>query len=772
MPSLGFGIEKLGLLPLRAPWLVLCFVLTMSVICGIGIKNLSTDSSISDLFKSDTEEYKDFKELSKAFPTSENDILLVIKGKDLLASENLESLRNVFLEVQFADAVKGVISFFEMRGSPDKKGYAPLLIPDELPEKEKEYNKMLKSIEAHPLIMGKLLSEKDKNGEQISLMQLTLKDGTTEQAGLTEAVKNIRTNIEEAIKDTGLTYQLAGTPVMQMEVRDAIKRDRLVFNSAGFLMGFIICFLFFRRTKLALIASLCPVIAVLWALGIFGHLELKLNTFLNVIPPIVMVIAYSDAMHMVYSIRRRIAQGEDKKTAISHAVKNVGPACVLTSLTTSLALVSLAVTDSEVIRIFGLCAAFATLLAFFVIILVVPTLSYLWIGDENKFRETEKNKGQALDWMAKVCSNFAKWLMPRYLTVSIFSALIIALFSAMHLQLKPHYKLSDQLPDSKNVVEASNLIDERLSGAFPVNVTIALPKDAKLEDPKVLAIVTEAHKIMEEYPQMGNVWSLELLRRWIFSSIKKNPEAKFIEYLNKVPEHLKARLINKEGTTLLITGRLPNLGSEELVPIITEIKRKFSLLETDNPEYKFTVTSLLTLTALQSSNMIQQLNQGLMVAIVIVIILIGVAFRSYKAVILSIAPNIFPIAAAGALLYLSGNQLEYASVIGLTVAFGLAVDDTIHFLNRLYIERARNANWEVAVFQTVERIGPVLLLTTIVLVLGLAVTILSDLPPMRVFGQLSMTTLTSALIADLVILPAMILAAIRLRIIARSSKEA
>ncbi len=770
MPSLGFGFEKLGLLPLRAPRLILCFIILMSVVCGAGLQKLSSDSAISDLFKSNTVEYRNYQSLKETFPTSENDILVVLKGQDILSADNLETLRNVSLDVQFAEGVQGVISLFDMRGKPNKKGYAPLIIPEELPSGEK-YDKLIENVQSHPLITGKLLSEKDAEGTQISLIQLTLQNGIVDNANLKTVVAEIKKIIDETIEGSSLSYELAGTPVMQMEIRNAIKKDRLVFNTAGFLLGFIICFLFFRQIKLAFIASLCPVIAVSWALGIFGHLELQLNTFLNVIPPLVMVIAYSDAMHMVYSIRRRIARGEDKKTAISHAVLNVGPACVLTSLTTSFALISLAITDSATIKLFGLSAAFATLLAFVVIILVVPTLCYLWINDENKFREAEKEKGKQLNRMASFCTSLAHWITPRYLTISLFSGLLMGLFIAMHLQLLPHYKLSDQLPDNKNIIETSKLIDEKLSGAFPVHVMIKMPKEAKLESKEVLELIEKSHNIVEQEPIVGNVWSLEILRRWVFQNIEKDKEKNFLEYLGKMPEHLTARMLKKDENILLVTGRIPNLDSDEITPIIKNIEKKFSQLQTDYPDYKFTVTGLITLTALQSSDMIQQLNTGLMVAIVIVIVLIGVAFRSYKAIILAIAPNIFPIVAAGALLYVNGNGLEYASVIGLTVAFGLAVDDSIHFLNRLYIERARSNNWETAVFQTVERIGPVLLLTTVVLVLGLAVTILSDLPPLRLFGQLSMTTLVTALIADLIILPAIILSAIRLRIITHGNSK-
>ena len=176
---------------------------------------------------------------------------------------------------------------------------------------------------------------------------------------------------------------------------------------------------------------------------------------------------------------------------------------------------------------------------------------------------------------------------------------------------------------------------------------------------------------------------------------------------------------------------------------------------------RFTPAGLAVVSGLQSTSMIHQLNFGLMGAIVIVILLLGLAFGSLHAALLSIVPNLFPIVTVGTFLYLSGEGLQFASVMGLTVAFGLAVDDTIHFLNRYEVERRAKGGVQDHVRETIVHIGPALILTTLMLLCGLSVTSLSDLPVTRLFGQLSMATLVAALVADMVILPALIMAARR-----------
>jgi len=520
----------------------------------------------------------------------------------------------------------------------------------------------------------------------------------------------------------------------------------------------LICFGFFRRFKLVVITSLCPAVAVLWAMGLLGWADLRLNTFINVIPPLVMVISFTDAMHMVFSIRRRLAQGDDRFAAARHAILTVGPACVLTSITTSIAFASLTLTDSGMIRTFGIAAALATLLAFITVIVLLPILVILLFRDEKEFLRTETSRHKAITWLETLCNNFACWLRTRYRTVAVTGLSLFVIFTALHFQLEPRYRLSDQVPDNKQSIATSERLDVKLTGAHPVHIMLEWSEGKKVTDPKIVEALAGAHALIEKQSGVGNVWSVETLRRWLIDAGETQPGA-LADYLDKLPAHLVQRFVAKDAPSALVTGRLPNLDAEDTVPVLKKLDASLSDLRVQYPEVSFTVTGLSAVSALRSSEMIRQLNRGLIFAIVVVIGVIGIAFRSLRILLLAILPNLFPIVAAGSLLFLTGGGLEYASVIALTVAFGIAVDDTIHFLNRLRIETSRTAKLQDGVAETISRIGPVLVLTTLVLIAGLSATVISDLPSMRLFGKLFMATLGAALIGDLLILPAVILTA-------------
>lgn len=765
LKSLGFGIERVGLLPLRSPWIALLVIGIFSAFCATGVMKLETDDALSDLFRSDSEVFSDYKAMSKLFPSSERDVLVVIEGNELLSPTGLAAIRDVHQELEFVDSVDGALSLFSMRGAPNKEGYAPPMIPSEIPKLGEGFDLVVKGIKEHPLVYGKMISEPGKNGEQIALVVLSIKNEIKSSKDMSSAMSDVRLAAEQALEPyKGYSVDVAGIPVMRQEIKSAIKRDRLIFNTIGFIVGFAISLAFFRRPTLVFIASVCPALSVLWSLGLLGHMGFQLNTFVNVIPPLVMVIALSDAMHMVYSIRRNITKGLDRFEATKMAVLNVGPACVLTSLTTSLAMASLAYTDSGLIRQFGLAAALSTLMAFTAVILVVPTLTALMMRNEDKFRAEEHKHSKALNWLEDLSGKLANWITPRHLAMTIIGISMAVLFSIMHSQLNAQYRLSDQVPTGKDSIETSSRIDKFLEGATPLHILVEWPEGKSLrKDPEILDGIEEAHRIMEEQAGVANVWSVAALRKWLRDN--EGAEAaspkSLGEYLDKMPVHLLTRFVNEKNNAAIITGRVPDIDAKDTLPILEGIKSEIHKNLPEGHELSIRVTGLSSVSAIQSSTMINQLNRGLLGAIVMVIILIGFAFRSREVAFLSIVPNLLPIAAAGAGLYLQNLGLEYASVIGLTVAFGLAVDDSIHFLNRLHLERSRTESQQEAVKNTLLHIGPVLMLTTAVLVCGLAVTILSELPSMRQFGSLAMTTLIAALLADLFILPAIIISTCR-----------
>ena len=192
--------------------------------------------------------------------------------------------------------------------------------------------------------------------------------------------------------------------------------------------------------------------------------------------------------------------------------------------------------------------------------------------------------------------------------------------------------------------------------------------------------------MLEHQEGVGNVWSLETLRRWLAEKMGKTDVATLKQYVDLLPPYLTRRFISAKQDAVIVNGRVPDADANKLLPIVDELDKKLAALKAKYPGYTIAVTGLSVIAARNSATMIDKLSDGLTIEIVFVAAFIGLAFRSFIVMLTSILPGLFPIVLAGCLLWVSGLGLQFASVIALTVSFGLGLSATIHFLNRLQIE--------------------------------------------------------------------------------------
>jgi predicted RND superfamily exporter protein len=748
-----FGLERLGLVALRAPRVAGIVILLLSLLAVWGVLRLKVDDSLSELFRTNTAEFRQYELVDRLFPSSEYDVLVVIEGSDLLTQKGLEAISRAVVELQLTDGVNGLVSMLSARGKPDASGYAAPVVPDPLPSGP-ELDAVIERLKTNEIVAGKFLSPDGT----LALAVIALDRALVEERGAKAVIGGIREAAEKALEGSGLKVQLTGAPVMQLEIRNAVERDRLVYNGLGFLLGTLLAYAFFRRVSLTLIAVLGPSIAILWTLGVIGGLDFRLNLFINVITPLILVSGFSDSVHLVFAIRRAILAGVDRIEAARNAVLDVAPACLLTAMNAALALVSFSWAESALIRTFGIAALLAVGISYLAVAIVVPTLAALLIRTEKSpVAAEEANARGGVGLVGRIAEGIVALVIRAPAVWALLGVIAVAATGYGYVNLKPSYRLADQVPDKEQALAATGSLDQKLTGANPVHVMIRWTGEQSLYDPPTLETIAAAHAVLEKVAGLGNVWSLESLRRWL-ADAGDTSVATLKRYVGILPEHLVLRFISKDQKAVLVTGRLPDVDASQILPVVEKIDKALAPVRERHPGYEISVTGLPAISARNSARLIGELNWGLVGDMFVIFIFLGLALRSLLAGVASVLPSLFPIFATGALLYVSGEGLQFASIIAITVAFSLAIDSTIHFLNRYHIEEARPGTRDVAdaLTRTVHHIGPAVVVTTIVLAVGLGVTILSHLPSLRLFGRLAGFCLLASLIGQLVILPASI----------------
>ena len=372
MATHAFGLERIGLLCVRAPLVSLLILAAATALALFGFVRVDYDDDLRNLLRSDREIPQRYERFLERFPALENQIFLLVEGDSVVDKATLEAVRNLHLDLQFVDGVVSVLSVFSARHPPDENNNLRSVFPEVLPDGE-ALRTLVEEARAHPLLADKMLS---RDGTTTLLVV-----GMDEHLNEYPKYKKFFAEVDEVAADVmaglSLTVTATGEPALRYEILKIIRSDMRMLNLAGGAIAIFVCALFFRRPILIFLASFAPLVGVVWTLGGFGLLGVKITAMSNILPTLVLVIGFSDSLHMVFSMRRLLLLGKTPREAVETSVREVGPACAMTSITTMIALGTLGFSESAVIQQFGIGGAFAVFVAFIAVVGLVPVLAVL-----------------------------------------------------------------------------------------------------------------------------------------------------------------------------------------------------------------------------------------------------------------------------------------------------------------------------------------------------------------------------------------------------------
>jgi predicted RND superfamily exporter protein len=746
---------QLSRFAMKWPRRALALLVIASFVILLGMRWVSTDDALENFLRARTPDYQAFERLRERFPASELDVFVTVEGKDLFAKSNLDHMRELNFALLFSDSVSSVVSILSLREPLKESGVPGPLLPETAEDTPDEAGHLLSKALSHPLASGRLLSPVANDGSQLALFVVGLDAAKARQYGLPQVVGELRTIAGEVEQGGPLRIGVAGVPAMKSEVIEGSRRDLVLFNGIGILVGTFICTMVFWHTRLVLLANVAPILALLWCIGLFGWTGTRIDPLLNAVLPMILVMTFNDSIHFVLAICRYLDDGIEKGEAISRAIADIGPACALTSVATAIALFSLPFSSSPLIQTFGLWGGICTFIALALVMVMMPSLAALFLETGQSYLGG-RNPYAGVQMLDRLSGRLAGFIGRYAAPITIAGCLATVLAAVNYLQLEPRYKLSDMLPDQGEVSRVTQKIEDRLGSLFPVNVMVEWPAGFEPKSPEVMHVIASVHNVLANNKAITKVNSLKDLQDWAESGGLRRDVAS-ARMLDTVPEPVLARFLEEKHRSALITGYLPNYDSRRTLAIAEALEAALAPIRSQHPDFDITLTGLSVVAASRSTDVISQLNVSMIGAIVVVTAIIGIAFGSMRMAAYSALPNLFGLFATGAWLYFAHGGLEYATVVGLTVAFGLAVDDTIHLLNRYQLEKSTAFSIPAAIGRTLRFIGTVLIISTVILVMGIAVTQFSSLPPTREFGLICMVTLVFALLGDLVFLPALML---------------
>ncbi|MEW8437201.1 MAG: efflux RND transporter permease subunit [Candidatus Thiodiazotropha taylori] len=730
----------------RPSRLMLAGLMLVTLTMLLGMAKLQFNDDYKSLFKTDREEYQELESFLNRFPADDLELVILFRADRILAEPTILQLQEVVEKIESTPAIESLFSIFSIpEPNSTIRRINPLLSVESM---EEDLEASLLAIGGHPMVRNKLLSEDGR----LTIAVAILEEGYVGLDQISEIIERIHTITDQVGDGAGLEVFVTGNAAIRVALKSQSTRDQILLNSIGGLLAFSITLFLFRSFKLSLIITAGPLIGVIWTLGCMGFMGSKLNVINQMISPLVMVIGFTDAIHLMFAIQRRRIQGLSRVSASIAAIKDVGMACMLTSITTAIGFAVLILTDSTVIQELALHASIGVLLTFVAVVIFIPASAALLEDDVilNSSRlDIRLTDNRILNKVLIVIGENAVAVVSVGVVLTAF-----AVYQAQ--QLATDFKFRENLPQSHEVSEAMRLADRHLNGIQPLNIVIQANNGGVIESTQAVELITRVQvDLIEQFGLTNSISVVDLLRVLPGGSEDLSQQFSRLVYL---PSKLVNRFYHEQSGEAVILVRLPDNGANMQLETITQLEESLSQLSEESDRFSLRLQGISLAAAKGSVDMIQDLLVSILSAVVIIFLVLSLFLKSIKLGLISFLPNILPLATVAALLVVNDQPLQYATIMVFTICLGIIVDDGIHMIVRYQKEFHKVRNVTIAVHRTLQAIAPVLLVTTLILLAGFVSMLTSSTEVIVRMGYLSCVALIMALLADLVLLPSLIVA--------------
>jgi hydrophobe/amphiphile efflux-3 (HAE3) family protein len=734
--------------------------------------------SLESLFESKAPELAQYKEFAERFGGDDHLLLIAVKAPDIFQPAELRVLRDLSnrleaLEGEGRPAVRRALSVhsaveFAERLSREhnlRELFDPALLKRDLT--------------TSPLTQNFLVSEDGRTGAVVVEIDAALRRDERRVARL---LAEIRSLLAAQRAESGLEFHLAGIPVVEDEYVVLIQRDLLTFLPIAMGVFVLLLALYFRNVTGTLLPLAIVVAAIFWTVGWMSLFGVTIGLLTSVFPTLILVIGISDTVHILSRYEETLAVHPVKRDAIAYTLVHMAMACLMTTATSALGFASLILTDVTVVREFGIVTAFGILLSYAATLAILPAA--LDNAPPPRPRPRDAGPGdRSLGGIASLAIRF-----PKLLLLLAGAIVAVSLWGVSRIQIRSSW-LQDLKPDHP-VHRAHEFVERNLSSAFSADFEIHAPDG--LQDTEVLeaiealerriqetwgprirfqnsvaGLIREANAFRERERAaapllfLGNrAAARSALEKFDLAAARRIPPAaeipKVVAYLESRigGDDLVRRTVDPSWTRTRLTVRMAmtSLELERFVEDVLEFheantKGRFELVPTGK-----------SWMAKQALDRVMRDMAGSVLLVAFAFFgMFAILFKSAKVGLLSIVPNLVPLVVTAGVMGWAEIDLNFSTVTVFSISLGLAVDNTIHLLSRFRVEMAKDQDPEAATRRTLLGAGRPMVFSSLLLIVGFAAILTSNFKATFYFGLLGGATILSALFADLLLVPAMLL---------------
>lgn len=564
---------------------------------------------------------------------------------------------------------------------------------------------------------------------------------------------------------TNLDVRVSGMPYVRTLNAQNIVDEIQLFILAALLVTSFIFFLFFRSFRATFISLIVVCIGVMWTFGILGLLRYEITVLTALIPPLIIVIGIPNCIFLINKYQNEVKSHGNKVKSLQRVITKVGNATLMTNVTTASGFATFMLTESQLLKEFGLVASLSILGIFILCLLIIPIIySFLPYPKDRHLEHLNKRWiGGFVNWMEYMVKN-------KRITIYVTAlVLIIASMIGMN-QIKISGSLIEDMPKNKQFFKDIRFFEEEFNGVMPVEILIDTKRKKGVMKLSTLRRINEVETVIDEIPELSRPISVVSLVKYSkqayyngnpkYYQLPTSQENSFILSYAKnsnAESNLLKDFVDSTGRYARITTFMKDISTERMERIeetlLTKINKVFP-----EENYEVTLTGKALVFQKGTKYLVNNLVISLSLAIFLISLFMAYMFRSFRMIIVSLIPNLLPLLVTAGLMGYFGVPLKPSTILVFSIAFGISVDDTIHFLAK-YRQELQANHWKIrkSVYGALRETGVSMFYTSIVLFFGFSVFTISSFGGTVALGALVSITLLFAMLSNLLLLPSLLL---------------
>lgn len=695
-----------------------------------------------------------------------NLIVIGIKDSTLFSVKKLNAWNNLSDSFKTYDAVESVISIKDLqklvKDTINEKFILRPFITDSISSSKQIEILEYELFNKYPFYDNFLFNNKTKTVRTA----IYLKKDIVNTSARKDFIMNVLLPKTESFESaTNLDVRISGMPYIRTLNSQNIVDEIGLFIIAALVVTSLIFFLFFRSLRATFISLIVVCVGVMWTLGIIGTLHYEISVLTALIPPLIIVIGIPNCIFLINKYQREVKLHGNKVKSLQRVITKIGNATLMTNLTTASGFATFILTESQLLKEFGVVASLSIVGIFLLCLFIIPIIySFLPSPKDRHLEHLNKR------WIG----GFVNWIehTVKHRRIAIYGITVILLIVSIIgiYKIKISGSLIEDMPKKADFFEDIRFFEREFNGIMPLEIMVDTKQKNGVMKLATLKRMNELEDLIIETPELSKPISVVGLVKYskqayyngnpLYYQLPTSQESSFIlSYAKNSTSNISLlnNFVDSIGQYARITTFMKDIGTDKMERIEENLQNEIDKVFPKD-RYNVIMTGKALVFQKGTKYLVDNLIISLSLAIFLISLFMAFLFRSFRMIIVSLIPNLLPLLITAGLMGYLGVPIKPSTILVFSIAFGISVDDTIHFLAK-YRQELQANNWKIktSVYGALRETGVSMFYTSIVLFFGFSVFTISSFGGTVALGALVSATLLFAMLSNLVLLPSLLL---------------